>query len=147
MILKLMPAVVLASMAALSAEKQVQMKDLPQAVQKTVNEQVNGAKLKGISKETEKGKTYYEAETIVNGRSRDVLISASGEVVEVEEGTSLADVPEPARVALQRRAGTGKVLSVESVTRGSAVTYEAVIKINGKTSEVAVNANGEPIQH
>jgi hypothetical protein len=144
MMLKLRLALLIASTMPLAAETKVQMKDVPEAVQKTVKEQSNGAKLKGISKEIENGRTYYEAETVVSGKSRDVLIDPSGAVVEVEEGTTLADIPEAARVALQKRAGTGKILSVESITKGSTVSYEAAIQNNGKKSEVAVNADGSP---
>ncbi len=38
-----------------AAEKKVQMKDLPPAVQKTVQDQTKGAEIRGISSETEKG--------------------------------------------------------------------------------------------
>lgn len=133
-----------AAMALPAAETRVQMKDLPQAVQRTVQEQSKNATLRGLSKEVEKGNTYYEAETTVNGKSRDVLIDPSGAVVEVEEPVSLDRIPAPAREALQKQAGSGKVLGVESVTRGSTVSYEAVIQKNGKKSEVAVNADGTP---
>jgi hypothetical protein len=38
---------------ATAAEKKLHMKDLPPAVQKTVQEQTKGAEIKGLSKETE----------------------------------------------------------------------------------------------
>ena len=115
--------------ALVAQETKVQMKDLPPAVQKTVQDQTRTAKLRGLAKEIENGKTFYEAETTVNGKSRDVLIDPSGAVVEVEEATTLAAIPEPARKAFQQHAGAaGKILSVETVTRGSAVSYEAVIQ-------------------
>lgn len=47
-------------------ETKVKMKDLPPAVQKTVQEQTRTAKLRGLAKEVENGKTCYEAETTVN---------------------------------------------------------------------------------
>ncbi|MGA7411358.1 MAG: hypothetical protein WBW33_12795 [Bryobacteraceae bacterium] len=141
---KLTLAFIAGSTMLLAAETKVQIKDLPEPVQKTIKKQASGATLKGINKEIEHGKTYYEAETVVNGKSRDVLIDPSGEVVEVEEDTTLADIPEPARLALQKQAATGKILSVESSKKGSTVSYEAVIQNNGKKSEVAVNANGSP---
>lgn len=142
--------VVLAALlpVALAAqETKVKMKDLPPAVQKTVQEQTQTAKLVGLSKEVENGKTFYEAETKVNGKSRDVLIDPSGTVVEVEEATTLAAIPEAARKALQQQAGTaGKILSVETVTKGSVVTYEGVIQKGGKKSEFAVSADGTPVK-
>jgi hypothetical protein len=133
--------------ALAAQETKVQMKDLPPAVQKTVQEQTRTAKLRGLAKEVENGKTFYEAETTVNGKSRDVLIDPSGTVVEVEEATTLAAIPEPVRKAFQHQAGAaGKILSVETVTKGSVVNYEAVIQKGGKKSEVAVHADGSPVK-
>src|SRR3984893_12399858 len=132
----------LAAAALFASETRVQMKDLPEAVQKTVKEQTKTAKLRGLAKEIEDGKTFYEAETTVNGKSRDILIDTTGAVVEVEEPVSLDSIPEAARKAIQAKAGSGKILKVESVTKGSIVSYEAVVQKNGKKSEVAVNADG-----
>ena len=112
---------------ASASEQAVKMKDLPAPVQKTVQEQPRGAELKGLSKEVEKGQTYYEAETKVNGKSRDILIDPSGAVVEVEEQVDLDSLPAPALAAIERYAGSGKILLVESVTKGGAVSYEATV--------------------
>jgi uncharacterized membrane protein YkoI len=131
-----------AAIAVFASESKVKMKDLPEAVQKTVKEQTKTAKLRGLAKEVEDGKTFYEAETVVNGKTRDILIDPTGAVVEVEEAVALDSIPEAARKALQCRAGSGKILSVESVTKGPVVSYEAVIKKDGKKSEVSVSADG-----
>jgi uncharacterized membrane protein YkoI len=125
-----------------SGETKVRMQDLPDAVQKTVREQTKNAKLRGLSKEIDDGRTFYEAETRVEGKSRDILIDSNGGVVEVEETVSLDSLPEAARKALRAHAGTGKILRVEFVTRGSKVSYEAVIRKNGKNTEVSVSADG-----
>src|SRR5712692_1234527 len=106
-------------------EKKIQMKDLPPAVQKAVQEQTKGMTVRGLSKEIEKGKTFYEAETTVNGRTRDLLFDANGQLVEVEEELSLDTLPAAVKAAFE--GAQGKVMKVESVTKGQAVTYEAVI--------------------
>jgi hypothetical protein len=131
---------------ALAQETKVKMKDLPAAVQKAVQEQTRTAKLRGLSKEVENGKTLYEAETTVNGKSRDILIDADGKVVEVEEATTLSAIPEPARKAFQQEAGAGKILTVETVTKGSVVSYEAVIQKGGKKAEIKVRGDGSIIK-
>jgi len=125
-----------------ASETRVQMKDLPPPVQKAVEEQIKTAKLRGLSREVEHGKTYYEAETTVNGKSRDLLMDATGAIVEVEEAIALESIPEAAQRTLRAKAGSGRILSVESVTKGSTVSYEAVVEKNGKKSEVAVNSDG-----
>ena len=132
----------LASLSLLASETPVQMKDLPAAVQKTVQEQTKTAKLRGLAKEVENGKTFYEAETTVNGKSRDILIDATGAIVEVEEATTLESIPDAAQKAFKRAAGSGKIVKLETVTKGSVMSYEAVVQKGGKKSEVAVNADG-----
>jgi uncharacterized membrane protein YkoI len=82
----------------------------------------------------------YEVETTVNGHTRDLLFDASGKLVETEEETPIGAVPAPVRAALEAR---GTVLKVETLTKGSVVTYEAQIEKNGKKSEVVVDANGK----
>ncbi len=139
---KLFASVAIASLALFAAEKKMEMKDLPEPVQKTVREQTKTAKLRGLAKEVENGKTLYEVETTVNGKSRDLLVDATGAVVEVEEATELGSIPEAAQKTLKTAAGAGKILTVETVTKGSAVSYEAIVEKGGKKSEVAVNADG-----
>lgn len=131
-----------ASAAVFASEVRVQMKDLPAPVRQTVQEQTRNATLRGLAREVEHGNTYYEAEMFVNGKNRDVLIDPSGKIVEVEEEITLSSVPDQARAGLEKLAGGGKIVRVESVTRGSVVSYEAVVQKNGKKSEVAVNSDG-----
>jgi uncharacterized membrane protein YkoI len=129
---------------ALSADTKVKMADLPPAVQAAVKEQTKTATLVGLSKETENGKTTYEAETTVNGKSRDVSFDKTGAIVAVEQDVDLDSIPAPAKAAIQKKIGTGTLKKVESVAEGKAVSYEATIVKAGKSSEVGVNADGTP---
>ena len=141
----LLALVLSVAVAALSAaDKKVQMKDLPAAVQKTVQaEEAKGARIVGLATEVEGGKKMYEVETIVGGRTRDLLLNAAGAIVETEEETAIDAVPASVKAAFEAR---GKVGKVETVTKGRTVTYEAVVEKNGKKSEVAVDAAGKPIK-
>ena len=129
---------------AMLADQKVQMKDLPAPVQKAVLEHTRAATVKGLSKEIEKGQTFYEAETIVNGHSRDLLFDAAGKLIEVEEEVSIDGVPAAVRSALEAH---GKISRVESVTRGKTVTYEAQVEKNGKKTEVVVDVGGKRLKH
>jgi len=122
-----------------AAEQKVKLADLPAPVQQTVQEQTRNATLKGLSKEVERGKTLYEIETIANGKSRDLLVDASGQIVELEEATTLDKVPAAVRSALAK---TGKILKIEMVTKGDVVSYEALVSKDGKKREVALTADG-----
>jgi uncharacterized membrane protein YkoI len=137
--MKLLTTLTAVALLAGAAETKVKLADLPVQVQKTVQEQTKNAELKGLSKEVENGKTFYEIETIVNGKSRDLLVDPSGKIIELEEATTLESVPAAVKAAL---APKGKILKIETVTRGKAVSYEAVVSKNGKKSEIAVEADG-----
>ena len=115
---------------------------MPPAVRDAVEKETSGAIIKNVSKENDNGKAVYEVETTVNGRTRDVMFAADGEVLAVEEQSSLEAIPAAARQAIEARAAGGKVTTVELVRKGTAVTYEAVVVKGGKKAEVTVNADG-----
>ena len=127
---------------AFASDKPVKMKDLPPAVQRTVQEQSKGATLRGLSTEVEHGKTIYEVEMTVNGHGKDVSMDASGTVIEVEEEVALGSIPAAARAAIEKAAAGGKIAKVEKVTGEKEVAYEAALRKDGKRSEVRVSADG-----
>lgn len=140
-------AAILACAFAATADTPVKMADLPAAVQKTVKEQSAGGTIRGLSKETEHGKTTYEAELTINGHKKDLEIDADGKILESEDEVAIADIPAPARAAIEKDAGSGKVLKVEAVSQNGKVNaYEAVVQktAGGKKSEVRVDAAGKP---
>jgi uncharacterized membrane protein YkoI len=132
--------------AGIAAETKVQMKDLPPAVQKAVQAQTAGAQIKGLSKETEKGKTVYEVETLVNGKSRDLTLDAAGTVVEIEEQVALDSIPAAAKAAIEKKTAGGRIKTVESVTKGSEMVYEAAYAKGGKSHEFQVRADGSDVK-
>src|SRR5579871_5379452 len=129
--------------AAFGAEKKVALKDLPAAVQKTVQDQSKGAEIKGISQETEKGVTVFEVEMMVNGKHRDLNIDTMGTVVEVEDETAIESIPPAARAAIEKKAAGGKIDIVETITKGAVTLYEATYTAkSGKKHEVVVKPDG-----
>src|SRR5260221_7246732 len=113
----ILTAGLLFAVLASSQEKKIKRSDLPPAVEKTVAAQSAGATVKGISKENEKGQTYYEAEMIVNGHIKDIQIDTSGAIVEVEEQVTMDALPAEVKARLQARAGDGKPVKVETITK------------------------------
>ena len=134
--------------SAAAQEKKIKRSDLPPAVEKTVAAQSVGASIKGFSKENEKGQTYYEAEMIVKGHTKDVLIDINGNIVEVEEQVAMDALPADVKAALQAKAGEGKLVKVETITKkDKLVAYEAQVTKGGKKSEVQVGPGGKPLDH
>ncbi|MGB9467456.1 MAG: hypothetical protein WBR10_20275 [Candidatus Acidiferrum sp.] len=140
-------AVLLAG-AASAQEKKIKRSDLPPAVEKTVAAQSAEATIRGFSTEKEKGQTLYEVEMTVNGHGKDVSMTADGSIVEVEEQVALDSLSTEVRTGLQTKAGKGKILKVESLTKkDKLVAYEAKVETNGKKSEIQVGPDGKPLDH
>ena len=136
-----------ASIANAQEEKKVRRNQLPAAVEKTVAAESQGATIKGFSREVEKGKTYYEAEMIINGHNKDLMMDTKGNIVEAEEQVDLATLPASVQAALKQAAGTGTVEMVESLTKkGKLVAYEGHVKRGNKRSEIQVGPNGEKLK-
>ena len=129
-------------------EKKIRRADLPQAVEKTVATESQGATVRGFSEEKENGQTYYEAEMTVNGHSKDVLIGKDGAIVEVEEQVALETLPAAVKSGLESKVGSGKILKVESLIKhGKLVAYEAKVEANGKKKEIQVGPDGKALDH
>ncbi len=141
-------AVLLCATLAFSQEKKIKRSDLPPAVEKTVAAQSEGATIRGFSQEKENGQTFYEAEMMLNGHRKDVLIDATGGIVEVEEEVAMDALPTAVKDGLQAKAGKGKLGKVESLTKhDKLVAYETVVQTNGKKSEIQVGPDGKPLDH
>jgi uncharacterized membrane protein YkoI len=127
-----------------AAPPAVDLSRLPAPVRATIEAETKNATLKHVGKETEKGKVQYEVETLVNGKSRDLLVDPSGKVLEVEEQIAVDAAPAPVQDALKAH---GKVLKLESVQREGKTTYEAQVQgKSGKKSSVALDAQGKAIK-
>ena len=128
---------------AADKEKKIDLKNLPSAVRATVEAETKNAAIKGITRETEKGKTVYEIESIVNGRTRDLMIDSTGSVYVVEEQLDVDKAPVPVRSALEAK---GTIVVLESVTEKGTTTYEGQVKTKaGKKLTMSLDATGKPI--
>ncbi len=137
-------AIVALACAALAAEKSPQLKTLPPAVQKAIQDNLKGGKIKNIGRETEHGVAQYEVESILNGKHRDFNVDTKGNLVVVEEETTIDSVPAAAKATILKKVGTGTLGMVETFTKsGSETMYEAAWKDKaGKKREVLVKADG-----
>lgn len=133
---------------AFGQEKHIKKSDLPAAVQKVADEQSKGATVRGYTKETEDGKVEYEVEMTLHGRSKDVSIDAAGNILEVEDQVEVNQLPPAIRDAIQKKAGSGTIRKVESITnQGKLVAYEAHILTGSKRSEIQVGPAGQVLDH
>jgi hypothetical protein len=141
-------AALLISASAVAQEKKIKRSDLPPAVEKTVAVESKGATIRGFAQEVEGGQLHYEVELMVNGHSKDVAMDASGAIVEVEEQVAIDSLPAAVKDGLQAKAGKGKLLKVEFITKhDKPVAYEAQVMTGAKRSEVQVDPDGKPLDH
>jgi uncharacterized membrane protein YkoI len=125
-----------------SQEKKIQKKDLPPAVAKAMEQETQGATVKGFAKEIEDGKTFYEVETVKNGHTRDILFTEDGAIAEVEEEVAIDSLPAAVKTALSAQ---GKLQKVETVTKKGSTIYEGHFAKGAKKSEVKVSADGKQV--
>ena len=130
-------ATTLSLATAFAAEVSIKQADLPAAVRNALPAQTKGAEIKNIMKETVKGKTVYEVETVTNGMTRDLILSGTGAVLETEEQVALESIPVASRKMLEAKARGAKIEKVEALTKNGKVSYEATINRNGKKSEIS----------
>jgi uncharacterized membrane protein YkoI len=124
------------------APHKVDLSKYPAAVRATIERETANATIKNVAKEVEKGKTQYEVETIVDGKTRDLIIDPAGKVVVVEEALSLDAAPAAVQEALKKR---GKVLKLENVQQNGRTSYEAQVQgKDGKKTSVELDAQGHP---
>lgn len=129
-------------------DKSLKKSDLPAAVQKTADEQSQGAEVRGYSSEMEGGTLEYEVQMTIHVHSRDVSIAPDGRVLEVEEGVTMKDLPASVRDSLKQKAGAGTITKVESLTKGDKlVAYEAQVRRGAKRSEIQVGPAGDALTH
>ena len=68
--------------------------------------------------------------------------------VEIEEQVALDSLPSTVKAKLQAKAGGGKIVKVESLTKhDKLVAYEAKVQTAGKKTEIQVGPDGKPLDH
>jgi hypothetical protein len=140
-------AIVALAGSAMAQEKKgdgLKLKDLPAAVQKTVQDNLKGGEIKNINKEKEDGVEQYEIESMLNGKARDFNIDAKGKLLLVEVATTIDAIPAAAKAAILKKVADGKLDVVETYTKtGQPTMYEAAFTDKKrKKHEVLVKADG-----
>lgn len=146
-VLTVLLAIVALGSSALAQEnkgKGLHLKDLPEAVQKTVEANLKGGVIKSIAKEKENGVEQYEIETLRNGKARNVDVDSKGTLLVIEEQTTIDAIPAAAKAGILKKAGDGKLGMIETFSKpGQPMMYEASYTDKmGKKHEMLVKADG-----
>lgn len=129
---------------AMAQEKKTKGKVvLPESVLSAFHTAYPHAVIKGTSQETEKGMTYYEVESVDGKMKRDLLYTADGKAVEVEEAIFPGALPPAVLQALAKAYPNYKILKAEDLVKGDQKFFELQIQVKGKKIGVTINPSGK----
>ena len=116
--------------SAFARGKKINRSELPAAVERTLQLQSQGAAVKHLSQENENGQICYKAKMKVDGRSKEALINANGDVLKVKEKVPVNTLPAEVKAGIEAKAGfLGTIAEVESITiNDRLVAYEARVE-------------------
>jgi uncharacterized membrane protein YkoI len=123
---------------------QVLMSELPDAVQKTIQEQVGKGKLEEIDKTfDDDGFTYDVTVKRRNGREYSFTVSAAGKLIGVE--MELGQTPKEVQKTIKEQVGDGRISSIEKSMEDQEVTYDVEAEKSGKELSFRVAPDGKLI--
>ena len=124
----------------------VDLKMLPPAVLNAFKAAYPRAVIKGTSKETENGVTYYEVESVDGKMNRDLLYTADGKTAEIEEAVAPGALPAAVTQALAKAYPGYKVLKAEDMAKDGQKLFELQIQVNDKKIGVTIDPTGKIIK-
>jgi Putative beta-lactamase-inhibitor-like, PepSY-like len=127
-------------------EKKIDIKDLPAKVLASFQKSYPKAEIKDASKETERGKIYYEIESVEGSINRDVTYLEDGTLAELETTIQFNEVPSVVKKSLKKNYPKAEVLKSEKVVEGNKVKYEFLIEKNKNRTEVVFNSKGKVVK-
>ena len=121
-------------------EQKVSIEQVPAKVRKALLKLAGGARITEVEREKEHGMVFYEAEWVANGRETEAKVTASGDLVELEEKVDAKDVPAAVKTVAAKEFPVGAKVEYEKVM---IVVYELEAKVNGKEKEILVSPTGK----
>jgi hypothetical protein len=124
-------------------EVPIKFADAPELVRTAILKLTPESSIKKLTREEDEHRVVFEVNYDSNGAKSSAEISEQGLVMEIEKSVAASELPRAASDAIAKHFPNSAVKSVTSVQQ---FLYEANIEVDGKTSEVKVDAAGK-IQH
>jgi uncharacterized membrane protein YkoI len=128
--------------------KKLVLSDLPAAVQKTVQSQLNvgGGKVGEIDRDEEDGEVSYVVEIVKGDDARDMMVSEEGKLLEWE--VDLEEVPAVAQTTIKKVVGNGTIDSIDKTSEeDGSISYEVEMTSKaGKDRFLTVTADGKLVR-
>lgn len=140
-------AMMLSAVTIHAGEEKITRKDLPHEVLSAFEKTYPKASIKGLSREEEGGRVFYEIESLDGKTSRDILYAADGKAAEIEEAVAVRQLPAAVKAAASKEYPKGKIVKAEKVIRESVVEYEIHISVGKAKHEMVVEPAGKVVKH
>jgi hypothetical protein len=122
------------------SEREVTEAHVPAAALAMLKKLAAGAQITTFAEEVEHGSTFYEGSwKAPTGRNMDVLVTPTGDLVNIEEKITIDQVPAAVRKAARKQAGMNASLKFEKKTM---ILYEAKFKKAEKKRELLLTPDG-----
>ena len=127
------------------AEHKVTEAQVPAAALATLERLAAGAKITEFAEEVEHGHTFYEGSWKArSGAKMDVLVTKTGDLVEIEKQMGAKQIPAAVRKAARKAAGRGAELAFEKKTM---ILYEVKFQKGNSRHELLVTPDGRHVEH
>jgi hypothetical protein len=136
-------ALLMLNVSASAQESKVKEKDVPQAVMAAFKSTYPNATIRGLAKEKEGGKLFYEIESNDGGTMRDILYNPDGTVASVEETVAVTDLPANAQQLIQTKYPKAVVIKAEKVIEGAKIEYEISARQGKKRISLSFDGDGK----
>lgn len=124
-------------------ERTVKESEVPAAALSALRKQAGAAAITQFEEEMEHGHKFYEGSWKTAGGKTDVLVTESGDLVEIEETVSADQVPATVRSEVEKDAGKDAKIVFEKKTM---IMYEAHFKKGDKRAELVLTPDGRRSQ-
>jgi uncharacterized membrane protein YkoI len=128
---------------AAASDPAAQLKALPPAVQKAIEDQLSGGTLEEITRTNEGGQAVYEVDMVRDRRDRSFTISARGELLSRQ--VFLNELPEPVHHAIRAHQAKSRLGEIDEVFENGESTYEVEMIRGGKTGTTVFSKEGRLI--
>ena len=118
-------------------------KEVPEAVLSAFSKAYPNASVKTYLREMRDGKTCYELETKDGSTARDIIYTANGEVMEIEEALKPNALPPVVLATIARTHPKAKITAAERLKRGDVIQFEAMLNSNGKKINLVFSESGD----
>ena len=120
------------------------LNDLPAAVQKTARHEVGSSKVEEIEDTYEEGQHATEVEYRESGKKMAVVIAKDGTLIQKEYRMSPSDAPAVIQGSVAKLYPGGTITHIQEVTRATGKFFEVSVSSGGKSHQLKLDEAGVP---